>query len=205
MSPHHKPVVILGAGLQGSCIALELAQKGIKVILLDQDEIPMNRASLRNEGKVHLGLVYANDRTLATATLVLQGALHFHYLLAKWLGSAIERLSCSTPFNYLVANDSLLADDELANHYCAIESEYHQYLAQHPQLNYLGKQPEQLYRPLTPKELAIHFQMSCFQAGFQTAEVSVDTDQLAILIRQAIDRSPNIEFLPSRRVKAVER
>lgn len=205
MPPHQKPVVILGAGLQGSCIALELAQKGIKVILLDQDEIPLNRASLRNEGKVHLGLVYANDRTLATATLVLQGALHFHYLLAKWLGSAIERLSCSTPFNYLVANDSLLTADELANHYCAIESEYHQYLAQHPQLNYLGKRPEQLYRSLTPEELAIHFQMSYFQAGFQTAELSVDTDQLAILIRQAIDRSPNIEFLPSRRVKAVER
>jgi glycine/D-amino acid oxidase-like deaminating enzyme len=51
MPPQHKPVVILGAGLQGCCVALELALRGIGVFLLDQDEIPMNRASLRNEGK----------------------------------------------------------------------------------------------------------------------------------------------------------
>src|SRR4029450_3670851 len=105
---HHAPVVILGAGLQGSCVALELAQRGVEVVLVDQDEIPMNRASLRNEGKIHLGLVYANDRTLATATLVLQGALHFHYLLAKWLGSAVDQLSYSIPLDHLVATYSRL-------------------------------------------------------------------------------------------------
>ena len=205
MLPQHKPVVILGAGLQGSCVALELALRGIEVFLLDQDEIPMNRASLRNEGKVHLGLVYAKDRTLVTAILVLQGALHFHYLLARWLGPAIDQFSCSTPFNYLVANDSLLTAEELAKHYSAVESEYHRYLAQYPQLNYLGKRPERLYRCLTADELAIDFQPERFQAGFQTAELAVDPEQLAILVRQAINLSSRIQFLPSRRIKAVER
>jgi len=205
MPPHHTPVVILGAGLQGSCVALELAGRGIDVVLVDQDEIPMNRASLRNEGKIHLGLVYANDRTLATATLVLQGALYFHYLLAKWLGSAIDQLSYSIPFAYLVATDSLLTADELAKHYSAVESEYHRRLVQQPELNYLGKRPEQLYRRLNSKELAIHFQPSRFQAGFHTEELAVDTEQLAILLRQAITLSPGIRFLPSRRVKTVER
>jgi hypothetical protein len=205
MLPQHQRVVVLGAGLQGSCVALELAERGIEVVLLDQDEIPMNRASLRNEGKVHLGLVYANDRTLATASLVLQGGLHFHYLLAKWLGPAIHQLSCSTPFNYLVANDSLLSPDELARHYSAVESEYHRRLTQHPRLNYLGKRPERLYRRLTPDRLAIHFQPARFQAGFQTTELSIDPEQLAILVRRAINLSPNIQFLPSRRIKAVER
>ncbi|MEG3985913.1 FAD-dependent oxidoreductase [Microcoleus sp. S28C3] len=205
MSDRHKPVVILGAGLQGCCVALELAQRGVRVVLLDRDEIPMNRASLRNEGKIHLGLVYANDRTLATANLVLQGSLHFYNLLAKWLGLAIDRLSCSTPFNYLVANDSLLTADELAKHYRAIELEYHQYLKRYPQLNYLGQRPEQLYRYLTSEELAIYFQSSYFRTGFQTAELAVDTEQLAILIRQAMERSSSIQFLPSKLVKSVER
>ena len=203
--PGHKFVVILGAGLQGSCVALELARRGMKVVLLDQDEIPMNRASLRNEGKVHLGLVYANDRTSATASLILQGALHFNYLLARWLGSAINQLNYSTPFNYLVANDSLLTADDLAKHYSAVESEYHRQLAQHPHLDYLGKRPERIYRLLSLEELASHVRLSCFQAGFQTPELAIDPEQLAILIRQAIHLSPRIQFLPSHRVKRVER
>ena len=33
----------------------------------EQDPVALNRASLRNEGKIHLGLVYAADRPLATA------------------------------------------------------------------------------------------------------------------------------------------
>ena len=70
-------ILILGAGMQGAGIALELARRGNAVTLLDQDEIPFNRASLRNEGKIHLGLIYANDRSLETAALQLEGALRF--------------------------------------------------------------------------------------------------------------------------------
>src|SRR5262249_31158387 len=62
-------VLILGAGLLGSGVALELARQGHEVTLLDQDARAMNRASLRNEGKIHLGLIYANDASLATALL----------------------------------------------------------------------------------------------------------------------------------------
>jgi 2-polyprenyl-6-methoxyphenol hydroxylase-like FAD-dependent oxidoreductase len=61
------PIAVLGAGLQGTCIALELARRGFDVDLLDQDLEPLNRASLRNEGKIHLGFVYAKDATLRTA------------------------------------------------------------------------------------------------------------------------------------------
>ncbi len=63
----NKPkIVILGAGLQGVSVALELAHRGVQVLLIDQDQQPMNRASLRNEGKIHLGLIYANDPSQAT-------------------------------------------------------------------------------------------------------------------------------------------
>ena len=49
-------VWVVGAGLQGCAIALELAHRGQPVVLLDQDALPMNRASLRNEGKMTLPL-----------------------------------------------------------------------------------------------------------------------------------------------------
>ncbi len=199
------PVAVLGAGLQGACIALELAHRGVEVVLLDQDATPMNRASLRNEGKVHLGLVYANDASLRTARVMLGGALHFHRLLARWLGSTLDELGCSTPFDYLVANESLLSAAELAKHYAAVESEYHRYLARHPEASYLGRRPRRLYRSLTRDELACHVLPARFQAGFRTEELAVDTDQLAILIRRALDRSPLISLVPGRRVMAVER
>lgn len=201
-----RSVAVLGGGLQGTCTALELARRGFQVTLLERDRCLMNRASLRNEGKIHLGLVYANDRTMATAKLMLQGALHFHHLLAQWIGPvAAARLSYSTPFCYLVAKDSLLQPAELADYYSAVEDEYRSILAEFPHLNYLGNCPDRLYRPLTETELAAHFQPSQLQGGFQTAELAIDTEQLATVIRQAIARSPNIQLLASRQVKSVER
>ena len=66
------PIAIIGAGLTGCCVALELARRHHDVMLIEQDALPMNRASLRNEGKIHLGLIYANDNTLETAQLQLK-------------------------------------------------------------------------------------------------------------------------------------
>jgi hypothetical protein len=90
--------VILGAGLQGAGVALELARRGIRVTLIDQDFRPLNRASLRNEGKIHFGFVYANDRSLRTAFLQLEGALRFRGILARWIGRGDEWLVSSAHF-----------------------------------------------------------------------------------------------------------
>src|SRR6478752_7676464 len=134
-------VAILGAGLTGVGTALELARHGISVTLVDQDEYPMNRASLRNEGKIHLGLIYANDRTLNTARIQLQGALRFRSILARWIGRRADRLRRSTPFMYLVANDSSLSVERLAGHYAAVQSMYSAFLDDDPALDYLGDRP----------------------------------------------------------------
>jgi len=76
-------VAVLGAGLQGAGVALELARRGIETTLVERDALAMNRASLRNEGKIHLGLIYANDTTHETAFLQLRGALRFRAILAR--------------------------------------------------------------------------------------------------------------------------
>ena len=90
-------VLVLGAGLQGAGVALELARRGAQVTLVDQDERPMNRASLRNEGKIHLGFIYANDASRATAFLQLEGALRFAPIVRSWLGDDAGWLARSTP------------------------------------------------------------------------------------------------------------
>lgn len=70
-------VAVLGAGLQGACGAMELASRGIEVHLYDKNERCVTQASAQNKGKIHLGYVYANDRSLRTARKMIEGALSF--------------------------------------------------------------------------------------------------------------------------------
>jgi glycine/D-amino acid oxidase-like deaminating enzyme len=196
-------VAILGAGLQGACIALELARQGIDVTLVDQDVLPLNRASLRNEGKIHLGLVYANDPTLATARLQLEGALTFRSLLARWLGTAADALTRSTPFHYLVARDSMLDRDAIHRHYEAVQALYDERRRVDAAVDYLGTRPERLYAPVALPGLAPMIRIERFAAAFATAELAIDPDELATRMRAALAATPRIRFLPARRVEAV--
>jgi glycine/D-amino acid oxidase-like deaminating enzyme len=70
-------IAIIGAGIQGCCVALELASRGRRVQLFDRADLPMTEASRWNEGKIHLGYVYAKDDTLATARAMLAGSFVF--------------------------------------------------------------------------------------------------------------------------------
>ena len=189
--------------MTGVATALELARRGVSVTLVDQDERPMNRASLRNEGKIHLGLIYANAGTLTTATMQLTGALRFRRLLAQWIGERADRLRLSTPFWYLVANDSLLTPDALAEHYAALDAVYTEYMNDDAALDYLGERPRTLWQRSDPGDLQSFFRPEGFLGGFKTAEVAVDTAELSRLLTEAVEESPYITFVPGCRVRGV--
>ena len=108
-----RKIIVLGAGIQGCCTALELANRGFQVDLVDQDSIPFNRSSIRNEGKIHLGLVYVNDPGFETPKLMLKAAFSFTENLSRWIGDASSELNISTPFYYLVSDKSFLTFDHL--------------------------------------------------------------------------------------------
>jgi glycine/D-amino acid oxidase-like deaminating enzyme len=198
-------VLVLGAGLQGAGIALELAQRGIPSTLVEQDEIALNRASLRNEGKIHVGFIYANDRSRETAFLQLDGALRFRAILDRWLGADTGWLVRSTPFHYLVATDSVLSPDALAVHYREVEARCRERLAADPSLDYLGARVDGLFRPLTRDELAPRFDPTRFSAGFATSELAVDTERLAAALRRALDASSRIELRASHVARSIVR
>jgi glycine/D-amino acid oxidase-like deaminating enzyme len=201
----HRQVAVLGAGLTGAIVALELARTGMSVALVEQDEVPVNRASLRNEGKIHLGLVYAGDRGLATARLMLDGALSFRRLLTGALRGRTGALVTSTPFVYLVADASILTPAQLSESYRAIESIYLDRLRHEPGVDYLGRRPTRLFHPVPLASLRSRFRIDRLLGAFQTQELAIDTACLARAIRVAIGEEPNIRLLTGHRVLAVER
>jgi glycine/D-amino acid oxidase-like deaminating enzyme len=204
MSDRSVEILVLGAGLTGAGVALELAGRGVEVTLLDQDAVALNRASLRNEGKIHLGFIYANDPGRATASLQVEGALRFRRIVSGWTGGD-GWLVRSTPFHYLVAADSLLEPDALAAHYAWVEARIRERLAEDPGLDYLGLRPDRMVARLGAAALERWFDPARFAAGFDTGELAVDTDPLARGLRQAIARDARITFLPSRRARAAAR
>lgn len=206
MSRHRRTsITVLGAGLTGVATALELARRGERVTLVDQDARAVNRASLRNEGKIHLGFIYANDRTLATARLQLEGALSFRALLHRWIGPRADTLPLSTPFVYLVARDSLLSCDQLEQHYAAVESIYREHIRHDASIDYLGNRPTRLYEKCKAGEIPRAFNTDHFVGAFLTQERAIDTDVLAHALRGAVTESDGIEFLPEHKVLSVER
>lgn len=196
-------IAVLGAGLQGTCVALELARRGFDVDLVDQDHAPLNRASLRNEGKIHLGFVYAKDTTLRTARLMIEGALTFRRLLSEWTAGALDRLPVSAPFVYLVPEDSALSPTELAAHYAAVERLYEDGVRAGG--DYLGRGTAPLWRPLDPAEYSGFAAVEHVQAGFATAEVSVDLGKTAAVLRRVLSAHPRIRLRLGRRVQEVVR
>jgi glycine/D-amino acid oxidase-like deaminating enzyme len=201
----HADVTVIGAGLTGSCVALELAKQGLSVALLDQDPVPMNRASRRNEGKIHLGLIYAADPSFSTADLQLRGALSFYRLLERWLGNKLQELARSTPFTYLVAEDTLVSADRLAEHYSKLERCYRERITEDPDLSYLGTRPDHLARRINLDQLDSRLNAKCLAAAFHTSELAIDTDQLSDLIMRAVEASENIQFFPRHKVREISR
>ncbi len=198
-------VAVLGGGIQGCCLALELALRGFHVKVLEQDGEAMNRASLRNEGKIHLGLVYANEPSLKTARAQLQGALSFAPLIERWTSRTPSELGLSTPFHYLVAAESILEAEQLQSQYEKLDLVYREYRCMAPCLDYLGTRPERLYSPLSASELARYQESGQVSAGFATPELAISPDILAHVIRTAVNDNDLIQVHSHCRVARVSR
>src|ERR1044071_249344 len=109
-------LAVLGGGVQGTCVAMALADAGYHVDIFDANERLLSQASTRSEGKVHLGYVYANDKSLKTARLMIKGAVAFSPLLRRWLGPDLDKVPVSKPYYYAVRRDSMLPAAEIDAH-----------------------------------------------------------------------------------------
>lgn len=195
-------VAVLGAGLQGACVALELAEAGIAVDLYDREDACLTQASAQNEGKVHLGYVFGNDRTLSTARLMIRGAAVFEPTLRRWLGTDLDRVPVSEPFHYAAHRDSLLTADEVGDHLTAC----HAFVAEEfgSASGYFGSGRLRAPQRLTDAERDAVFDPRTVAAAFRTAEIAVDPEALAVLLRVRLLAEPRISVHLGAEVRAVE-
>lgn len=186
---------IVGSGLQGCCIALELAHRGKNVTLIERDKYIYNRASLRNEGKIHLGLVYMNSPNFETPAIMLRGALLFRKYLERWIGDKSHDLGLSEPFYYIVAKDSFLNPEQLGEGYARLQALFEAWQTEHPDWDYLGERPLRLFERASEKELDDYFGKGALQGGFKTAELAIDTSKLREHIVDAVMSNERIRVL----------
>lgn len=197
-------VAVLGAGLQGACIALELARHGIEVDLVDRAGSAMTGASGHNEGKIHLGYVYANDPTRRTARTMIEGALEFGPLLRRWLGPSLDDVVTSDPFLYVVHRDSLLDVAAVEAHFADCHTITLEILdGREP--DYFGADPRVAPRRMTDAELEARFDPTTVVAAYATAELAVDPHSLARAVRRALTEEPRVRLVLDTEVRAVTR
>jgi glycine/D-amino acid oxidase-like deaminating enzyme len=170
----NRRALVLGAGLQGASVALALLDEGWSVAIFDQADDCLRRASLRNEGKVHLGFLFANDHTLRTTDLMQQGALAFGALIEGWLREPVPWHEFTTaPFCYCLGRTSMLSADDLLTHYAAVEARFLERLRE-PGANYLGRRPTRLWRPMDRAADLPRLSRTYAEPLVQSVEVALD-------------------------------
>lgn len=184
-------VAVLGAGLQGVCTALELALNGVEVDLYEKNDRAVAGASSRNEGKLHLGYVYANDPSLRTARTMARGAVAFERLMRRWLGDAIDTVPVSAPFYYALHRDSLLKESEIDAHLQAAHAIVMEEIGDGP-VDYFGSNCREMPARLSESECREIFHEHCVTAAYRTREIGIDPETLASLIRTRLVDQPRV-------------
>lgn len=184
---------VIGGGIQGVSLALELAARGVRVELLERSDQLMQGASRHNEGKVHLGFVYANEPTFATARLMSRGAFAFSAALRRWLEQDLSKYAISRPFVYAVHRDSLVDPDTLTARYKTIGQVILEE-ARSAGNDYFGVRDVQKMRRLEESELQQQFDSDTVAVAFESSEIAVDPNIVADLLVARVRAEPRIRI-----------
>jgi len=193
-------VVIIGGGLQGVTAALALAARGFPSRILESRSHLLRGASYRNEGKVHLGFVYALDESGATARKMVEGALTFSELIEGWCGDVDWRSNCSGGFDYCVVDSGLAQAAALGRHY---EEVFSMIEAASAALgdNYLGGSAR--VEPVRHRGSHTLLAPGLSSDWFSTPERSVDPRALCDWLLTAVAANPLVEVRTGVVVKEV--
>lgn len=201
MGSGSRRIALIGAGGAGSCTALELAGRGHSVELFERHDEAVSQATFANEGKIHLGLIYAKDASLSTARQMIEGALEFESAMNRWLPYRSAEI-LSTPFYYGVHRGSLMDPDALALHYRRCSEHLRARVAARG-LDYLGISEALEVRRLPESAYPDGVDPSHLEALFATTEYAIDPRGFAERVRAALEDAPRIRLRTRQRVVAI--
>jgi glycine/D-amino acid oxidase-like deaminating enzyme len=187
----------------GCCLALILSQRGYTVDLFDMADQPLKGASLHNEGKLHLGYVYAKDPHDETYLSMIRGSLLFGDLIQELTGVHPASLPISKPFQYIVPWDSQMTLEAVAAHFEHVDEAIKTYTAD-SKASYFG-------RKLTssnlndPTKTESFFPKRSIMGSFTTDEISVSPYIIAELLIRAIRCDKRIRFHGRNHIRSVTR
>lgn len=192
-------VGVLGGGLQGCCIALALADRGVRVTLIDKNDMLLSRAAVANEGKIHLGYMYAGDPTLSTAKTMMAGALSFAPFMERYIGQPVESFSLSIPATYIIHRDSQVTFDNACAYLQSVHSMV-QEAANGRGESYFGKNLDAPLHTWSASEKEAVFDPTIALAAISTPEIAINPTALARTIRSCIEAHPLVEVQCNRKV-----
>jgi glycine/D-amino acid oxidase-like deaminating enzyme len=196
-------VGVLGGGLQGCCTALALADRGIRVTILDKNNALLRRAAIANEGKIHLGYMYAGDPTLSTARTMMAGALAFAPFLERYLGQPAHSFSLSIPATYIVHRDSQHSAEDVCAYLRAVHALINEAAGGREQA-YFGKNLRAPLRSWSTAEKTAQFDPETAHAAISTPEIAINPVALARTVGECITAHPLIDVRCSRSVLGAE-
>ena len=192
-------VGVLGGGLQGCSIALALADRGVKVTLFDKNNALLSRAATANEGKIHLGYMYAGDPTLSTAKMMMQGALSFAPFLERHLGCPAQAFLVSVPATYIVHRDSQHSADDICEYLNSVHTLINEAAEGRAQA-YFGSDLGAPLRVWSGAEKETQFDPAIALAAISTPEIAINPVALAHKINECVTAHPLIEVRCGRTV-----
>jgi len=196
-------IAIFGAGILGTCTALELADRGHRLTLFERNAEPLSEASLYNEGKLHLGFVYAADSSFRTAERMLRGAGRFMDVLGRWIPHAALCALPTRPFDYVVHRDTMVAVPDIEAHFGRVRQTLEEVLPLRSVVSPFDPS-RPVWRRLTGDELASRYDPAVIEAGYETCEIAVDPWTIANHLRGALRAHPGIELITHASVKRAE-
>lgn len=196
-------VGILGGGMQGCCCALALAERGVDVTLFDRNSQLLSRTAVANEGKIHLGYMYANDPSYRTARMMMNGALAFAPFFARHLEVTTDSLNVSQPASYVVHSDSQRSTEEVSGYLATVHTMIIEAAEGRPQ-DYFGRDLSQTPQPWPSAKLESEFDCRVVSAAYESPEVAINPVVLAEALRQRINSDRRIKIRLAHEVLSVE-